>query len=92
MQWIAEFALQVLSIASRLVNVLHGGKANETFSERTERCKSQRYFNAWRKLINAFFKLFGQKNHTLLVTIDERLDWLKILRAKGYTIERPKNV
>ena len=87
---IGALLLQLLSIASRTWNVLHGGKANETFSERTERCKSHPYFNAWRKAINAFFRLFGQSNHTLMVTVDERLEWLHILRAKGYVIERPQ--
>lgn len=88
MQALKNFTLQVLSVFSRFVNVLHLGKANETFSERTERCKSHWYFNAWRIAINAFFRLFGQKNHTLHVTVDERLEWQEILRAKGYIVQR----
>jgi hypothetical protein len=90
MKWIAQLGMQLLSIFSRTVNVVHGGKSNETFSERVERCKAHWYFNGWRVLINGFFRLFGQRNHTLMVTIDERLEWLHILRRKGYIIERPK--
>ena len=82
------FILQVLSVFSRLVNVMHLGKANETFSERTERCKENGYFNGWRIGINLFFRLFGQKNHTLMVTIDERTDWKDMLRDKGYIVRR----
>lgn len=82
--------IQLLSIASRLLNVLHGGKANETFSERTERCQDNWYFNAWRKLINAAFRLFGQENHTLDVTTSELNAWVATLRKKGYVVRKTR--
>lgn len=83
--------LELLSVASRFFNVLHLGKANETFSERTERCKAHWYFNGWRVAVNLLFGLFGQKNHTLMVTISESADWKKALRDKGYAVRKKRS-
>lgn len=80
--------LQLLSLFSRLVNVVHGGKANKTFSERTHDDQKSWYFGAWRKVINAVGRLFGQAEHTLKVTLDEEELMKRTLRGRGYRVER----
>ena len=79
--------LQLLSVFSRLFNVMHGGKARETFSERTHRSQDNWYFGAWRKVINGFFRLFGQAEHTLMVHTDEEEKWKRELRLRGYVVQ-----
>lgn len=81
---------QVFSLGSRALNVIHGGRAAETFSERCERRQSVRYFRVWRAIINDVFGFFGDHNHTLRVTIERRLDRIKALEDEGFTIAWPK--
>ena len=89
MRKLIDIVIQCLSLVSRFVNVIHGGKANETFSERTERQRHHRYFGAWRTVINAAFRLIGQHAHTTTVHYGEQQHWVDVLRQRGYTVHAP---
>jgi hypothetical protein len=55
---VKKFALEILSLVSRLINVLLGGSADITFSARSH--VEELWTERW---IDAVFGLFGEEDH-----------------------------
>ena len=61
-----RFLLELWSVVSRFLNVLVGGDADTTFSARA-------HIEGWQieRAIDAFFRLFGDKNHCRKAWLDD---------------------